>query len=234
MVSLEKAVIARFSKDGKEFEVLVDPEKALKFRQGAPLDMESVLAVRDIFTDAKKGDRAPTTDLEEAFGTADPLKIAEKIVKDGQVQLTTEQRRKLVEEKKRQIADIISKQGINPQTKLPHPPNRVTNAMDQARVTIDPFKSAQEQVGPIVEQIQPIIPISFERVEIAIRIPMEYAGKANTFVRSLAPLKKEEWRSDAWIAVIEIPAGMQGEIYEKLNSLTAGKADVKVIRSVES
>ena len=47
-------------------------------------------------------------------------------------------------------------------------------------------------------------------------------------------IKKEEWKSDAWIAVVEIPAGMQGEIYEKLNNMTGGKAEVKVLTRHEA
>jgi ribosome maturation protein SDO1 len=58
---------------------------------------------------------------------------------------------------------------------------------------------------------------------------MEYAGKASSAIRNMFKLKKEEWKSDAWIAVLEIPAGMQGEICEKLSNMTAGRAEVKVI-----
>lgn len=233
MVSLEKAVIARISKEGKTFEIMVDPEKALDFRKGRPYGMESIMAVRDVFSDAKKGERASPSDMEAAFGTSDQLKVAESILRHGQIQLTTEQRRKLVEEKRKQIADIISRQGVNPQTKLPHPPGRIVNAMDQAHVQVDPMRPANEQVQAVLEQIEAIIPIKFERVEIAVRIPIEYAGKANSFVRGIAPVKREEWKSDSWIVMLEIPAGMQSEIMEKLNGLTAGKVDVKVVRHID-
>lgn len=233
MVSLDKAVIARISKDGKTFEILVDSEKALDFRKGRDYSMENIMAVRDVFHDAKKGERVSPSDMEEAFGTSDPLKAAESILRNGQLQLTTEQRRKLTEEKRKQIADTISRQGVNPQTKHPHPPNRILNAMDQAHVQVDPMRPAQEQIQGVLEKIEPILPIKFERVEMAIRIPIEFAGKANPFVRGIAPVKKEEWKSDAWVVVIEVPAGMQSEIMEKLNGLTAGKAEAKVLRHVD-
>ncbi len=233
MVSLEKAVIARISKEGKTFEILVDPDRALDFRKGRDYSMESIMAVRDIFTDSKKGERASPSDIEAAFGTPDPLKAAAHILKNGQLQLTTEQRRKLTEEKRKQIADIISKQGVNPKTKLPHPPNRIENAMEQAHFQVDPMKPAQEQIQACLEAIEPVLPIKFERVEIAIRVPMEYSGKANSFVRGVAPVKKEEWKSDSWVAVLEIPAGMQSEIMEKLNGLTGGKAEAKILRHLD-
>jgi ribosome maturation protein SDO1 len=158
-------------------------------------------------------------------------KIAEQIMKEGEVQLTTDQRRKLIEEKRKQVADIISKQGVNPKTKLPHPAQRILNAMEEAKVHVDPFKSAEEQVNGVISSLQEILPISIEKVEVAMRVPIQFAGKASSVVRNMAPVKKEEWKSDAWVAVIEIPAGMQSVIYSKLNELTSGQVEVKVLKS---
>lgn len=230
MVSVEDAVIARVTRNHDHFEILVDPDEALKFKKGEDISIDSILAVRDVFKDARKGERVPEDDLEKAFKTTDINKIAAQIVKEGDIQLTTEQRRRFVEEKKKRIADIISKQGVNPQTKLPHPVQRILNAMDEAKVAIDPFRSAEEQVKDVVSSLQEILPISIERIEIALRIPIQYAGKASSVVRNLAPVKKEEWKSDAWIAVIEIPAGMQASIYSKLNELTSGQVEIKVVK----
>lgn len=229
MVSLEKAVIARLTKNSLHFEILVDPDAVLEIKKGKSIPIEDVLAANVVFRDARKGERAPDEDLEKAFKTNDTKRITEEIIKRGDVQLTTEQRRRMVEEKKTQIADIISRQGVNPQTKLPHPQSRILNAMEEARVNIDPFKPANEQMQAVLEKIRSIIPISFETIQVAVKIPIEYAGKASVIVHKLAPVKKEEWRSDAWIALIEIPAGMQADIYQKLNDLTAGKVEVKVV-----
>ena len=230
MVSLEKAVVARIHREGKNFEILVDPDLALEYRKGKPFSIENILAVRDIFLDSKKGDRPSASDLEKAFGTSDPLKIAEFILKNGELQLTTEQRKKLTEEKRKQIATIISRQGIDPKTKLPHPPQRILNAMEQAHVSVDPFKPAENQVEETLKKIEPIIPISMERITIAVKIPIEHAGKASAVLRQIAHLKQEEWKSDGWYALLEISAGMQSEIYSKMNDLTHGQVEVKIVK----
>jgi ribosome maturation protein SDO1 len=230
MVSVEKAVIAKISKEGMEFEILVDPDLALDFKKGKPMSIENILAVNEIFRDSRKGERVSSKDLEKAFGTSDVFKVAEKIIKEGEVQMTTEQRRKLIEEKTNEIATIISRNGIDPKTKLPHPVTRIINAMKEAKVNIDPFKPAKEQIKSVVEKIQGILPIAMERVEIAVKIPIEYAGKANAMIREISEVKKEEWTSDSWIGVIEIPAGIQGDIYSKLNKLTAGNVQVKILK----
>lgn len=233
MVSLDKAVIARIHKGSDLFEIFVDSDKALDMKEGRPVSIENVLAVREVFTDARKGERAASKDLEKHFPGMDKLKISEDIIRHGEVQLTTEQRRKMTEAKYKEIADIISKQGVDPHTGLPHPPQRITNAMEQARISVDAFKPATAQVKDVVEKLQEILPIRFERLEIAVRVPLEFAGKASFAIRKVSPIKKEEWQSTAWIALMEIPAGMQGEMYSKLNDVTGGKCEIKVVRKLD-
>ena len=230
MVSVDKAVIARISRGGETFEILVDPDKALSFRKGSPISIENIVAVSEIFKDSKKGERPSNADVEKAFGKGkDFFQIAEIILKEGDIQLTTEQRKRLISDKKREIADIISKYAIDPKTKLPHPPQRIMNAMDEAHVQIDPFKDAKDQMEGVIDLISPILPISVERVEVAIKIPLEYAGKAESVVRRIAQIKKEEWTQSAWIIVIEIPAGMQGDIYKRLNDVTHGSIETRIL-----
>jgi ribosome maturation protein SDO1 len=56
-----------------------------------------------------------------------------------------------------------------------------------------------------------------------------HAGRISSMIRKLATVKKEEWGSESWYAVVEIPAGMQGDIYTKFNDLTSGNVETKVI-----
>lgn len=229
MVSIDKAVTAKITKSGISFEILVDPILAMDFKQGKEINIEKILAVNGIFKDASKGERSSAVDLVQNFKTTDVFKIAENILKEGDVQITTEQKRKLIAAKKLEIANIISKQGVDPKTKLPHPSLRIMNAMEEAHVRVDAFKPAKDQVEKILTAIQEIIPISVQRVAIAIKIPIQYAGKASSTIRKIVKIKKEEWKSNFWFALVEIPAGMRSEIYEKLNDLTAGSVEVKEI-----
>jgi ribosome maturation protein SDO1 len=62
-----------------------------------------------------------------------------------------------------------------------------------------------------MKAIRPIIPIRFEEVDIAIKIPADYAAKAYGDIASFGQLQKQEWQNDgSWVAVVKIPAGMQG------------------------
>jgi len=230
MVKLEDAVIARLSSHGTNFEVLVDPELALNLRSGQSVDIKNVLAIDKIFKDSKKGDKASEEMVQKAFGTTDVLSAAEQIIRRGEIQITTEQRRKMRDERLRQIVALISRRSINPQTGLPHPPARIESAMEEARVHVEVFKSAEEQLPAIVKALQPILPLKFEVRRIAVKIPPTHVGRALKAVKGFTTVKQEQWLDDgSWAAVVEIPAGVQAEFFDKLNELTRGEAQTKVL-----
>jgi len=231
MISVEKAVIARLTKSGERFEILVDPEKALEIKTGKDFDLDEFLASQEIFEDAKKGLRSSEEKLNKVFGTNDIEIIVKRIIREGEVQITTEQRKRMIDEKTKAIANIISKRGVNPQTGVPHPPDRILRAMEEAKVRVDLEKRVEEQVDSVLKSIQTIIPIKFERVQIAIKVPPSFAGKAANMIRNFGSLLKEEWKSDgSYLCLIEIPAGIQQDVYDRLNSLTHGQVEVKIVK----
>ena len=231
MVALDESIIARLKTHGKTFEVFVDPEGALALKRGEQAKIEDILAVEDVFSDAKNGDRPAEQDVINAFGTTDALQIAQKIITDGELHLTTEQKKKIQDEKKIRVINIIATNAINPQTKGPHPPARIEAAMNEAGVHIDPMKNVDELVEIAMKAIRPLIPIRFEEVQIAIKLPAEYAAKAYGSVAGFGALTKQEWQNDgSWIGVITIPAGRQDELYSLLNRLTKGSAETKFIK----
>src|SRR5512138_607188 len=204
----EKFTVARLTRENEHFEVLVKPQKALDYRNGKIAGVTEVLAAETIFSDANKGTRIKDEDLKKVFGTTDPLKVADIILKKGQLQLTTEQRRKMVEDKRKQIIDFISREAVDPKTNLPHPPMRIENAMEQIRYPIDPYKPVEEQAKDIVKLLRPILPLKIEQVMVAIKIPMAYAARAYGTVKTLGTIKREEWRGDgSWYGELELPAG---------------------------
>ena len=223
-----KYTIVRLSRGGEDFEILVDPDKALEYKMGSKLDVASIVMVDEVFTDANKGIRASREKLMKAFGTTDFYKIASTILEKGRLLITAEQRRRLTEMKKRQVIELIRRSYVDPRTKLPHTAVRIEQAMKEAHVSIDPFKPAEEQVQPIIKAISRILPLKAEKSALKVRIPARYSAKAYGLVRRMCKIVKEEWRPDgSWFGVVELPAGMRGEFMEKLAKLTKGEASVE-------
>ncbi|MGB9577257.1 MAG: ribosome assembly factor SBDS [Candidatus Micrarchaeia archaeon] len=229
MAGIENTIIARLEKGGEKFELLVDARLAYDYKTGAKKDLNNVLVAEEVFKDARKGDRQTSTALMKAFGTTDVFKVAEVIFRDGEVQLTTEQRRKLLEEKRLKIINWIARNCVNPRDKLPHPPQRIEAAMEQAKVHVDAFKPAEEQVGAVIEKIREIIPISLEKVRLAVKVPAVFSARAYGVLKEYG-IQREEWANDgSLVCVVEIPAGVQSELYDRLNRLTSGQVQSRVL-----
>lgn len=230
MVTLEDAVIARLEYYGEHFEILVDPDLAADFKRGKEIELDEILAVEDIFKDARKGDKASEEAMLKAFNTIDVTEVAAFIIKKGQVQLTAQQRKEMTEEKRKKIVATITREAINPQTKLPHPSRRIEIAMEEAKIHVDPFKSVDEQVTTVLKAIRTKIPIRFEKVQVAIKIPGDHAGRVYNVIPEFGKAKREEWQQDgSWVAVVEIPGGMQENFYRKLNEMTHGQVETKLL-----
>jgi ribosome maturation protein SDO1 len=233
MVSLDKAVIAKLRRQGENFEVLVDPFLARDFKEGKNVEFDKMLATEEVFKDARKGDRASAEDLQKVFGKRDIRSIIETIIKEGDVQITAEQRREMLEQKKKRIIDFINKNTVDPRTASPHPPARIERAMEEVKIHIDIFKPVEVQVKEIIKALKPILPIRLEEIEVAIKIPPEYAGKVISALYSFGNVTQEEWQKDgSWICVMRIPAGMQAELMDLLGKLTKGEALTKILRRI--
>lgn len=233
MVKLEEAVIARFVHEGHKFEVLVDPELALDVRKGKNVNANDLLAIDTVFKDSGKGEEQSESLIEKVFGTTDAGEVAKKIILKGSVQLTTDQRREMRERRRREIIQIIATNSINPQTNAPHPPQRIETALNEINPQIDEFRPAEEQVGEILKELKKKLPISFEKMQIAVKIPAGCAGKTQSELHHF-DVKKEEWLNDgSLIMLIEIPAGLKNELLNKANKATHGEAEIKILEKKE-
>ncbi len=234
MVTLDKAVIARLKKHGANFEVLVDPYLARDLKEGKNVDFDKLVAVEEVFKDARKGERVSKEDLQKYFNTTDIREIIKTIILEGEVQITSSQRREMLEQKKKQIIDFISRNAVDPKTGLPHPPSRIERALEEAKVHIDIFKPVDAQVKDIVKALREYLPLKFEELEIAIKIPPQYTGKAISALYSFGTIIKEEWQKDgSWICIIKIPAGMKSKLVDLLSKITKGEALMKELRKSE-
>ncbi len=229
MVKLEDAVTARFDSHGEKFEILVDPDLALELRKGNPVDFSDLLAVETVFKDAAKGTEQSPEALNKAFATTDVFEIAKKIVNQGNVQLTTEQRRHIRDIRVKEVIEFISRNAMNPQTNAPHPPQRIENALAEAKIKIDEMKGVEEQVSGILKELKKILPISLEQIKIAIKIPAVHAAKTEHILHKYK-LLKEEWQGNGnLVAVVEMPAGLRQDFLNDLNGTCHGDVETKIL-----
>jgi ribosome maturation protein SDO1 len=233
MIPLEEAVTARLESHGERFEVLVDPDAALAIKRDEfEGELEDVIAAEDVFENASRGDRPAESALEEVFGTTDPLEIIPEVIKDGEIQITAEQRREMQEQKHKNLVNRITRNAVNPQMdNAPHPPERIESALEETDFRVDPMEPVETQVDEALDALRPVIPIRFDEVTVAVQVPADYAGSAQAKIRQFGELEREEWQNDgSWVGVITFPAGMQNEFYDLVNEHTSGEAETRIIK----
>ncbi|HTT73025.1 MAG TPA: ribosome assembly factor SBDS [Thermoplasmata archaeon] len=231
MVNVDDAVIARWETQGSRFEVLVDPQAVQDLKDGKSVDLTDKLALEHVFKDAKKGDKISEEHLERIFHTRSVPEIAKQIVLKGEVQVTTEQRHQLQGAKHKQIVATIARNAMNPQTGAPHPPARIEAAMQEAKVHVDPFRPVDVQVQEVLQKLRPLLPIRLDVVKVRIRLPAQHYPRVIGDLKGMGRLLDEQWMGDgSWSGVLEIPAGVQTELYEKLNARTKGAAETALVK----
>lgn len=216
MVSLDDAVVARLEKGGKRYEILVDPELVETWKADTEsVALDELLATEEVWHDARAGERPTEEKLVGVFGTTELSTCVEIILRDGDIQLTTVQRRKLISDKRARIISEISRTAIDPRSKAPHPATRIELALDELRWNPDPFLSVERQIKEAVKVLRPVIPLSFQTIKLAFRVSGSAYGSVQREVRS--DVIREEWLENGdWAFVVEIPAGMKGEYLSKV------------------
>ena len=230
MVSLDDAVLARLEKSGKRYEALVDPDLVEQWKEDSSnIQLDDFMAMDEIFHDARAGERPTEDALMNTFQTLDVETILNIILDKGSIQLTTAQRKARVEHMRQQIIHHIHSQAIDPKSKSPHPRTRIELALQESKYSVDPFKRLEEQIKDAIAKLKPLIPLSFESVRLAFRVPGSAYGSVSQLLRTYQ--KKEGWLENGdWVCVIEIPAGMKGDIIGQVLK-RSNDAEVKELSS---
>jgi ribosome maturation protein SDO1 len=215
--------IARIKIDGKHFEVLVeDIAKALKFKKTGEGDINEFLAIEEIFTDSKKGDRASEEDLKKAFGSNDFVEIVKKIITRGEVQVPVEYKQKELGERGNQIVDFFIRNAVDPRSDRPYTRERIESAIKESGVNIT-NKPIESQIKEVTEKLAPILPLKIESKKLTVTVPAQYTGSAYGVLQNYK--ESEEWLNNGDLKIIlNVPNGLIMEFYDKLNSATHGSA----------
>ncbi len=211
-------VEARIKSKGKNFEISVHLEEALKVKAGTG-NVMSALNMPAIYTDAKRATVASNAELEYAFDTSDVYKIAEQIMKKGEIQKNQEFRDAEKDKKIKQVIDLILRNAVD-QNGRPYTDERIRKAIDQVHFNFD-NKPAEQQMHELITKLATVIPIKIETKKIKLKIPARFSGQVYGMFKDYK--ESEEWLANGDLQVIiNIPSGLQIDFYDKLNSVTHG------------
>ena len=224
--------LAKLKKNGRKFEIVIDPDNAILYKEGKLEDISEVLIAERIFEDVQKGIFSPKQDLTSAFPSMDTLEIAKLILAKGELQLSAKYREAKQEEKRRSIIESIHRNSINPSNNLPHPITRIENAMAEVKVKIDDHRSAHDQIQDIVKKLQTVLPIKFEHKHVQVHISEKYSKKYYKTIHKFGRVLNEKWLDDGcYMCTVEVPAGLYLDFIDDLNKKTHGGVETKLLVS---
>jgi rRNA metabolism SBDS family protein len=211
---------ARIVKGGKRFEILVDEAEAIRFRRGEPGSSFNAAVLTDaVFYNLKSGEHASSDDMEVKFGTNEFEAVCTKIIKEGEVVRTTESLKSDQNKQYKQVVDFLVKNAISPEGR-PYPENTIMKALSEAHVNVK-NKPVESQITEIMDQLSKILPIKIETKKVKLTIPAQHTGKAYGTIKEF--MKEENWMNNGDLeAIIEVPAGLIMDFYDKINDATSG------------
>lgn len=221
----DNQTIARLKKKGKTFEILVDCETALKAKSGES-EVSDALLVHKVFKDAHKGD--VQGDLEEFFGTSDVLTIAQEIINQGEIQLTEDYRHKIIDDKRKQIIELVAGKAADPKTHYPIPRQRIELGMEKVGFKVSFNKSVKEQAKELMDSLREAMPITFKDIILTITSPPRFSGQTYGVVKKAGEVISQDYLADGSLLIkVKVPVGRKNELNDKLKGFSHGEIKIK-------
>lgn len=211
-------VTARIKAKGKQYEIHVDLDEALKVKAGNG-DIVAAVDCNAVYYDINKGTIVSEKDLTDAFGTTDLHEVAKQIITKGEVQKTQEFRGAEREAKIKQVINLVVRNASD-QNGRPYTEERIRRGAEEIHFSFD-NRPPEQQMADLIHKLKKIIPIKIETKRVRLTIPAAYTGQVYGILKDFK--EKEEWLPNGDLQVIlNIPSGIQIDFYEKLNAITHG------------
>ena len=160
------------------FEIYCKPGSIDRYRE-ENLAISNVVQTDNIYLDIKKGNVAKETDLEKNFGTSDYEECIKVMLDKGEYSLTTEERRKKVEQRKREIISYISKNYVDTKTNIKITIDIIEETLKKIKMTIDPHISGNKQAKDIIRKFINCYPVKKISIDGSLNIPYYLQEKMN-------------------------------------------------------
>ena len=217
--------VIKVEKQGNTLELICKPGMITKFRKGE-CSMNDVLIDDKIYSDSSKGDLAPQSamDLFNKKGES----LLEYILKEGKYQLTTQEKREMVEQCRKDVARHIHNNYIDSVTKIPHPLQRIELALQEVKFNPDPDKSVEANVKGILNKLTNVIRLTESTINATVTVPNKYIGKASGLIYSSCNVLKEDYGKEAAVFAIELAPGKYEYFYDQLAKLSSNEASMHI------
>ncbi|KAK3357059.1 Shwachman-Bodian-diamond syndrome protein [Lasiosphaeria hispida] len=130
-IKLTNVSLVRLKKSKKRFEIACYKNKVLEWRSGIETDLDNVLQIPSVFLNVSKGQTAPMSELQKAFGkdaTVDSIIL--EILRKGELQVGDKERSAQLERVHNEVVSIVASKLVDPRTKRVYTTGMIEKALD--------------------------------------------------------------------------------------------------------
>jgi ribosome maturation protein SDO1 len=191
-----------------------------KYRAGK-LGWNNVLVADQVFTDSRKGNVAKSNDLRKVFGTDDLNTCLQKIVQEGDLQVSAKERREDQQQHRRAVIGYMHRTYVDARN-LPHPVSRLEGVIDEAKVRLDQRESVEKQADEIVKKLQGTLVFRKNTAEYTVVVKHEYAKKVQSTIYQFSDVRKEDWSAQGCTWTLNVSPHDLDNLISALNKTTKG------------
>jgi len=227
-IDTSKFQVVEMKVNGKRFEILTNRDKVTQYRS-QKCQFHDVLAAEIIFQDASKGTTVSEEAAKSAFNMEDLNAILKHMVEEGNLKLSSAERKALVEQKKNEVIYYITKNYVDPKGGRPHPRVRIENAFTEMKIRIDPDGSAESQGEAAVKKMRgPILFGRAAQLTGTVMIKHQYYGKVSHILGAYK-FEKESWENPEGVTLsFSLTRFDVDRLMEGLAKPTGGDYDLKM------
>ena len=156
---LTNVAIVKLKKGGKNFELACYRNKMVNWRNKQETNINEVVQIQKIFTNATRGEEASKKDLKVFGNKLTQDEIFMEILNKGEFQVSDLEREAQLESLKKEIAHLIVSMSVNKDDLTNFPLSIVLKAMSECKVRIVENKPSKKQALDLIKELERVIPI---------------------------------------------------------------------------
>eukprot|EP01084_Bolivina_argentea_P155365 270745_1 len=217
--------IVRYQQGKTKFEILTKKGAVLKYRQ-KKLGLQYVLMIDTIYTKVSQGKIAKSSELKRVFGTTDFNECVNKILENGDLNLSSSERKDKSNSKLNEVVYYITKNYINPLSNIPHPRDRILNCMKECGIKINTTKSTKTQALNAIKKMRGKLFFTKAHM-LTVNLTIKYKYDINKIGQMINKITsgasyQQKWNDKGCVFVLEMSKGDLEDLGNKLNKVTNG------------
>lgn len=178
-------------------------------------DLDEVLQIHNVFFNVSKGQVASKEDLKKCFKTEEQDKVIQEILKKGELQVAEKERSDQLETTWKDIANIVTDNCVNPQTKRPYTVTMIEKAMQDLHLSVNPKRSTKSQALDVIKQLQEKQLLPIQRAQMRLRLTLPQSNETKKLREKIIPLITSVEDEDAGATEYELVSVFSSEVEKK-------------------